>query len=190
MFCNTCGSKLSKDDKKCRACGAPADQGEACGGFWGLVGAEPPVVPVPVKQPVKEISAGEVPAEQPAEKRKHPMTFWYGLAAVLAVLLLVQTVRVGVLNSRLEYMTWRVELLEAQKSTEPEETTEATEPEETTEATEPEQTTAPTEAAETTAPSEPAETTEPAGSGETEPPESQAPTEGSEESDEGVTGNG
>lgn len=180
MFCNTCGSKLSKDDKKCRVCGAPADQGEACGGFWGLVGAEPPVVPVPVAQPAGKTGAGEVPVEQSAEKRKLPMTFWYGLAAVLAVLL-VQTIRVGVLNSRLDYMTWRVEILESQKSTEPEETTEATEPE---------QTTVPTEAEETTEPTEPAQTTEPALSDGTEPPETQNPVEEPGESDEEVKGNG
>lgn len=103
MFCNACGNKLSKEDKKCRACGAPADQSESCGGFWGLIGKEPPreEIVVPVTQPVKKPDQPMAPA--PVEQKKSPMTLWYGLVAVLALLLLVQTIRVGMLNGDVQY---------------------------------------------------------------------------------------
>lgn len=110
MFCNACGSKLSKEDKKCRACGAPADQGETCGGFWGLVGEKPTVTylpPVPPAAPVKKPDpAGsarvQTPPAQPAPAKKSSMKLWYGLVAALALLLAVQTIRIGVLNGELK----------------------------------------------------------------------------------------
>lgn len=105
MFCHNCGSKLKKSDKVCGACGVPADQAEVCGGFWGLVGdmpAVPPAAPeAPAKQPVNSVSA-EVQSPGKYAAMKDPKTVWKGLVAVLAVLLLVQTIRVGVLSSGLD----------------------------------------------------------------------------------------
>lgn len=175
MFCNTCGSKLRKEDLVCPDCGAPADQGETCGGFWGLVGAAPVVTPLPPEPPAPPAppvppvpSKTETEAEKENAKFPFPLVLpnrvLYGLVAVLAVLLLVQTIRIGGLNRRLKtqeslsktYWEWYnqalsdnqelTEQLDLAEETEPE-TTEATEPEtteptepETTEATEPETT--------------------------------------------------
>ena len=40
MFCNQCGKRIKPGAVKC-SCGAPVEQMEACGGFWGLVGKNP-----------------------------------------------------------------------------------------------------------------------------------------------------
>lgn len=40
MFCNHCGKRIKPGAVKC-SCGAPVEQMEACGGFWGLVGKSP-----------------------------------------------------------------------------------------------------------------------------------------------------
>lgn len=124
MFCNECGSKLGATDKVCKICGTPADQGEACGGFWGLVGMAPPVpVPTPVPQP------GPKPAPQPrpnpapqprpnpapqpgpkltsqtkSESESKPvLPIWQIACGVLLVLLLIQTFRIGGLRREAEY---------------------------------------------------------------------------------------
>ena len=98
MFCNSCGNKLSKGEKHCRACGAPADQGETCGGFWGLVGTNPPAPPAPPAPPTPPAP----PANPVVKKENNAMRLWYGLVAVLAVLLLIQTIRVSSLNGELK----------------------------------------------------------------------------------------
>ena len=39
MYCQKCGCKINKNDKKCLNCGKKVEL-EYCGGFWGLVGEE------------------------------------------------------------------------------------------------------------------------------------------------------
>lgn len=97
MFCHNCGGKLKKSDKVCGSCGTPADQEEVCGGFWGIVGDVPAAAQLPVEQHM-ELPSADVPPRM----KKNSAILLKGLVAVLAVLLLVQTIRVGVLRNQLE----------------------------------------------------------------------------------------
>lgn len=186
MFCNSCGSKLKKDDRVCSACGAPADQGETCGGFWGIVTAAPPAAAVSgtaataaggikqpgtgIKQPViaapaiKEQPRHTAPAPAPAPAAapvhtpapvpvaapalKRPPVLLYGLAALLALLLVIQLVWTGILHARLNRLADEVEQLREQvEVTEPRENIvpETTIPETTVPATTVPATTEPTD---------------------------------------------
>lgn len=177
MFCNSCGSKLKKDDRVCSACGAPADQGETCGGFWGIVTAAPPAAAGGIKQPgtgikqpvnaapaIKEQPRHTAPAPAPAPAAapvhtpapvpvaapapKRPPVLLYGLAALLALLLVIQLVWTGVLHARLNRLADEVEQLREQvEVTEPRENIvpETTIPETTVPATTVPATTEPTD---------------------------------------------
>lgn len=114
MFCNECGSKLSAGDKVCRTCGLPADQGEACGGFWGLTGMKPPVSgpvptpqpgPKPVPQPGPKPGPRPVPQPAPQRSTKPALPIWQIACGVLLVLLLIQSFRIDGLKRRLEAQT-------------------------------------------------------------------------------------
>lgn len=196
MFCNSCGSKLRKGDKVCAACGAPADQGEACGGFWGIISAPPVPAPAPapapvpppspIKQPgvptrqtapapvIKEqprhVPAAPVPRAKPVKPKKTPV-LWYALAGLLA-LLVVLLVWNGILHGRIHALREEIAALQGQQeTTEPRQAT--TVPETTVpETTVPETTVPETTVPETTVPeptADPAEKTD-------VPPETQAET--------------
>ena len=190
MFCNSCGSKLKKGDKVCAACGTPADQGESCNGFWGLVGAVPPA-PASAKQPAAPGRPSAAPTKQPAAPGRNPSpvpkkapgfpVIGLVLLVVMLILLLVQTGRVSSLSADIRALNNRIEQLEELHEEE------QTEPAEVTEPTEPAQTTEPAETSEPTDPSEPAESTEPTEQGKESPnPDSTKPVvEDSEEEDTG-----
>ncbi len=152
MFCNNCGSKLTKEDKICRVCGTPADQNETCGGFWGLVGQVPPIPVEPEPQPQPGPQPQPQPKENPGSKGKRSMLFWYLLPAALALLALLLLIWNGFLLVRLNALSVEAatlrQQLEAAESRE-----ETTSPATTPETTVPEATVPETTIPETSAPS-------------------------------------
>ena len=60
MFCNNCGKKIKAGAVRC-SCGAPVEQMEYCGGFWGLVGKKP--------EKPRRNDVGEKPNSQPPMER-------------------------------------------------------------------------------------------------------------------------
>ena len=72
MYCQKCGCKISKNDKKCPNCGKKVEL-EYCGGFWGLVGEEIEQSPKREIEKQKEVTK-EIPEEIPVEKKQSEIT--------------------------------------------------------------------------------------------------------------------
>ncbi len=72
MYCQKCGCKISKNDKKCPNCGKKVEL-EYCGGFWGLVGEEREQSPKREIEKQKEVTK-EIPEEIPVEKKQSEIT--------------------------------------------------------------------------------------------------------------------
>ncbi|MCC8129413.1 MAG: hypothetical protein LIO51_05690 [Clostridiales bacterium] len=120
MFCKKCGNKLVAGEKTCRYCGAPAEQAEICGGFWGLVGEKPsPAAAVPPVTPAPPVSPG--PDQDPRYRRKlkqltDRQTLLMVICAVLIVLTLVQAVQIGSLSSQVDALEADVAELETERA--------------------------------------------------------------------------
>ena len=72
MYCQKCGCKISKNDKKCPNCGKKVVL-EYCGGFWALVGEEIEQSPKREIKKQKEVTK-EIPEEIPVEKKQSEIT--------------------------------------------------------------------------------------------------------------------
>ena len=72
MYCQKCGCKISKNDKKCPNCGKKVVL-EYCGGFWALVGEEIEQSPKREIEKQKEVTK-EIPEEIPVEKKQSEIT--------------------------------------------------------------------------------------------------------------------
>ena len=72
MYCQKCGCKIKKNDKKCPNCGKKVEL-EYCGGFWGLVGEEIEQSPKREIEKQKEVTK-EIPEEIPVEKKQSEIT--------------------------------------------------------------------------------------------------------------------
>ena len=67
MFCNNCGKKIKAGSSRC-SCGAPVEQMEYCGGFWGLVGKKPEK---PRRNDIGESQSSPNPVERPVLNTSH-----------------------------------------------------------------------------------------------------------------------
>ena len=67
MFCNNCGKKIKAGSSRC-SCGAPVEQMEYCGGFWGLVGKKPEK---PRRNDIGESQNSQIPVERAALTSGH-----------------------------------------------------------------------------------------------------------------------
>ncbi len=105
MYCKKCGCKVETGDKKCRDCGTPVTEIEYCGGFWGLTESSERIKAG--KAPSKDKEYEELKArvrEEEKTKKKYGlcMRIISGIAAVLLIFCLIQTVRLSLLNRKIE----------------------------------------------------------------------------------------